>query len=53
VTPHAVTGKTVVALRDRLDDSEVSALDIDEVAVARYRLLRAGPVSAEHLDEDP
>jgi hypothetical protein len=53
VTPGAVTGETVVALRNRLDHPQVSVSYIDEIAVARDRLLSACPVPAEELDKDP
>ena len=53
VTPDAVTGQAVVALRDRLDDPQVSVPHVDQIAVARDRLLSACPVPAEELDKDP
>lgn len=53
VTPNAVTCQAVVALRDRLDDPQVSASYVDEIAVARDRLLSACPAPAEELDKDP
>ncbi len=48
-----MTGQAVVALRDRLDDPQVSVSYFDQIAVARDRLLSACPVPAEELDKDP
>lgn len=47
VPPDAVAGQAVVALRDGLDDSQVSMSYVDEIAVARGRLLGTGPMPAE------